>query len=225
MFATLLGIGHGRGTDAAEELQRRLEEKASLVVDSRLVADLGVGRRALYRIIYDMVRRERMFMLSDESGQMLLMSNTEFNRFMFRRAGKEAPETPRSAPAAALAETADSDMYLESEDSDLVLEGRWEIPAAALDSPIAGNLSHAIPEPGIPEPLYMPAERRRSPRKAAASAAAPMEMEDDLDWFRLDIAPAGADGAGAAAELPDHRQTLPERRREPWTILEEAESV
>lgn len=76
-----------RYEQAGEMLMRRLEEKSTLVVDKNLVADLGVGRRALYRIIYDMVRRERMFMLADDDDQMVLMTNSEFNRFMLRRSG------------------------------------------------------------------------------------------------------------------------------------------
>lgn len=76
-----------RHEQAGEMLMRRLEEKSTLVVDKNLIADLGVSRKALYRIIYDLVRRERMFMLADDDDQMVLMTNTEFNRFMLRRSG------------------------------------------------------------------------------------------------------------------------------------------
>lgn len=221
MFATLLGLGRAKEKHeyAAEELQRLLEEKASLVVDDRLIAELGVGRKALYRIVYDMIRRERMFMLADGDDRMLLMTNTEFRRLLFRRAGREMPEAEeRAAAFAAAARRAaapDSDICLENEDSDIVLEENWEIPAAALDSAIAGRLSPAIPPPLPAGAGAWSAPGRRAP------ALPPKTGRDDLGWFRLDVAPMEAEEAerdGMEMDLPEYRQSLPERRREAWAV-------
>jgi hypothetical protein len=154
---------------AAEELMHRLEEKASLVVDDNFVADMGLGRKALYRLVYDMVRRERMFMLAGTDGRMLLMTNDEFRRFMFRRSGKIMPAETLEGVAVAYAETD----WADNSDSDLVLES----PAAA------------------GQPWEMP---------AAA-----------LDWFALDIAP----DADEKTDLPDQRQSMPDRKREPWPMI------
>jgi hypothetical protein len=208
MFATLIGLGRGREKHecAAEELMARLAEKASLVVDDSLVSELGVGRKALYRIIYDLVRRERMFMLADSDDRMLLMTNTEFNRFMFRRAGLELPPEPAQSVAE------DSDIYIETDDSDIVLEEMWEIPAAALDSTLAGNLSHAIPEP-----LGTETGTEARPKTQRHAEETLVAARDNLDWFSLDVARGEAD----SGYLPDTRQSLPERKREPWLSFED----
>ncbi len=83
MLTALFGRNRRSPQSAAERLTALLNKHASLVVDDHLVATMGVGRKTLYRIIYEMVRRERMFMLTDQSDQMLLMTNTEFNRIIF----------------------------------------------------------------------------------------------------------------------------------------------
>lgn len=205
MIAALLGRSREKHESAAEALLSRLGENASLVVDDRLVAELGVGRKALYRIIYDMVRRERMFMLADAKDRMLLMTNAEFSRFMFRRAGKDAPaEAGRAAAAAA---GLDSDIVLlESlEDSDIVLDGRRE--PLGDRTPAAATAAMADAETEVPE----------------LSEPAVLAKPIDLEWFSLDVAATGTDGADA--ELPDYRQSLPERKRDPWLSAEEVERV
>lgn len=270
LFGGIAGRNRLKQLHAAEELSRRLEEKASLVVDSRLIADLGVGRKVLYRVIYELVRRERMFMLADKNDQMLLMTNTEFNRFMLRRSGRQTPlpaltlseaRTPESAAggtvfveteqendlpvvaeiAAQLAENrmltadelfcddADSSILLEEPAGEKVLDDYWEIPAAALDSSLASNLSPSIPEPlgGVSKPEVKPT--RKPTRKVARNDMKDKELQDietlaksaaqqNLDWFSLDVAAADAE----RPDLPDYRQGLPARKREPWLTLEDA---
>ncbi len=241
MIQTLLGRKRRKRREAAEELTARLAEKASLVVDDRLVADLGVGRRTLYRIIYDMVRRERMFMLADRYDQILLMTNAEFTRFMFRRSGKKAP--PQAAGVQAGWE--DSEMVLEGalgDPADLMPEDDWEIPAAALDSALAGNLSPSMYS--LPENLGVGAgegvrfREREAPRAARARKKEQPRKEararDAFDWFTIDVAPAGREapetaaaaveeeGGGLPPDLPPGRQSLPERRRDPWGAHEDA---
>ena len=247
---------------AAEELTRRLEEKASLVVDDRLIADLGIKRKALYHIIYDLVRRERMFMLADKNDQMLLMTNTEFNRFMLRRSGRTTPlpalalsetdikktgiagtvyvETEREDDLPVVAEIAaqlaaenrmlTDDMFCDDADSSIflvppaekVLDDYWEIPAAALDSSLASNLSPSIPEPlGSAVSAWGKATTRKT-RRSERHDIEPLSAGDalgDLGWFTFDSAQAGNNGP----DLPDQRQSLPERKREPWFTVGEAE--
>lgn len=214
MLSTLFSRARRSPQHAAEELMNLLGERASVVVDDRLVAEMGVGRKALYRIIYDMVRRERMFMLSDRYNQMLLMTNAEFNRFMFRRSGKPIPLSMLSTEAEMLCEDSDIVLDLEASDSDIVLE----------DAPF------------IPDIPAAPAASTAPAAVAAAFAAAP--APGPLDWFSLDIAPSKRERDAAALtgeavlvsesafvaeglDFPDHRQSLPERKREPWAILED----
>ncbi|MDR1745496.1 MAG: hypothetical protein LBS30_07070 [Planctomycetota bacterium] len=44
------------------------------------------------------------------------------------------------------------------------------------------------------------------------------EVASDLDWFNLNVAPEAA----AREKMPDARQSLPDRRREPWPANEES---
>ncbi len=121
-------------------------------------------------------------MLADRHDRMLLMTNAEYTRFMFRRAGREIPAELAQPMTQAMMDASDSDIYLEEEDSGIVFEGTTQ-----------------------------------------------RIFGDDLDWFRIDVAPAaekktGTDGeADAGTELPDYRQSLPERRRESWSVFKAAE--
>ena len=155
MLTALFGRNRRSPQSAAERLTALLNKHASLVVDDHLVATMGVGRKALYRIIYEMVRRERMFMLTDKSDQMLLMTNTEFNRFLFRQSGGTVP-----------------------------------LPALPMET----LRVEAEPETNVTAEIV------------------------DLDWFTLDVAP---EETAEGTEAPEYRQSLPERKREPWTVLED----
>ncbi len=201
MLDRLIGRARRKRIEAAEELTARLAEKASIVVDDRLVADLGVGRKTLYRIIYDMVRRERMFMLADKYDQMLLMTNTEFNRFMFRRSGRKLFPAAASKTMRVEAGWEDSEMVLEGalgDPADLLPEEDWEIPAAALDSALAGNLSpsmYSLPENlGIGGGAGVRTRERGAPAAGAAESAE--SGADAYDWFSLDVAPSALSRSG-----------------------------
>ncbi len=174
MLSVLFGRSRRNPQQAAEELMSLLEEKASLVVDEDLVAAMGVGRNALYRIIYEMLRRERMSMLADRNGQMLLMTNSEFNRFLFRSSGRTAP-----LPALTL-----EPMRVET----VAMEMQPEVIFCA-------EGDDALVLEDAPEPIIV------------------------LDWFDFDETLKET----AATEVPEHRQSLPERRREPWSVAEESE--
>lgn len=49
----------------------------------------------------------------------------------------------------------------------------------------------------------------------------PMESEDD--WFAIDVATDLPGDPGEGTDLPGDRQTLPERKREPWLVFEQIE--
>ncbi len=172
MLSRLFGRNRRDPRAAAEDLMNRLDERASLVVDDALVAEIGLGRRALYRLIYEMVRRERMFMLADRDDRMLLMTNTEFNRFMFRRSGK-TEELPMLTLDAMRVEAEPETMEELEPGLVLCVEGDSE-PV------LEGRASEIL----------------------------------DSAWIAAAV-PAGT-------ELPEHRQSLPERRREPWAFFEDA---
>ncbi len=78
-----------------DTLLRRLEREHSLIVTGDLVAGTGVGRREFFRVVYSLVIQERMHMMTDSEGNIVLMTNTQFHRFMLRRSGLRETEIRR----------------------------------------------------------------------------------------------------------------------------------
>ncbi|MCD8350728.1 MAG: hypothetical protein LUC93_08980 [Planctomycetaceae bacterium] len=68
-------------------LLRRLERERTLVMDKRLIAELGVGRRTLLHVAYDLAIKERMHVMAANGGEITFMANGEFRRFMLGRSG------------------------------------------------------------------------------------------------------------------------------------------
>lgn len=74
-------------SQVADLLLLRLGQERTLVLDNDLVAEFKVGRRTLMRIAYDLVIKERMHIMADAEGRVVLLANDEFRRFMLRRSG------------------------------------------------------------------------------------------------------------------------------------------
>ncbi|MCD8140993.1 MAG: hypothetical protein LUE17_14680 [Planctomycetaceae bacterium] len=107
MFATLFTSRARRRllhSQVADMLLRRLERERTLVLDKRLVGELGVGRRTLLRIAYDLALKERLHVMAANGGEVTFVANAEFRRFMLGRSGmtEEALDILEADEAAAL---------------------------------------------------------------------------------------------------------------------------
>ncbi len=178
-----------RRSRLADDLSSRLTREQSLAVDDTLIAALGVDRRAFFRAVYSMVIQERMHMMADENGDVRLMTNGEFHRFMLRRSGlRETEIRARGVPdMAGISEFAEAGA--EAEETVFV-----EPVTAEFVAPLSG------------------------PDSSPAAEVAAEAPHDDLGWFNLDVSPE----SDSREKLPDARQTLPDRRREPWPAAEES---
>ncbi len=94
-------------SQVADVLLRRLERERTLVMDKRLVHELGVGRRTLLHVAYDLAIKERMHVMAANGGEVTFFSNSEFRRFMLGRTGlsEEALDILEANEAALLDET------------------------------------------------------------------------------------------------------------------------
>ncbi len=73
--------------DLARLILRTVAQEGVVAMNWELAVKLGAGRKILYRTAYQLVIKERLSMLSDPDGGVLLMTNAEFNRFLARRSG------------------------------------------------------------------------------------------------------------------------------------------
>lgn len=168
---------HGQ---VAALLLARLGRERSLSVDKALLDEFKIDKRSLLRIASDLALKERLHLLAEPGGRVLLLANAEFRRCMLRRSGASEEEI-------ALAEIA-----LPEVPEPAVIDVPSVVPAV---SEPAAALSDAVP----------------SAQPVAASA-------DDFDWFTLDVAPSKP----KRGKMPPKRQSLPDRARDPWSVLEGA---
>lgn len=232
-------------SEVADALVQRLDREHSLVVDDAFVAGMGVGRRLLFKVIYGLVIRERMHMMADDDGQVVLMTNAEFHRFMLRRSGMRETEIRRrdilpvfadtmaeqaiaaieeetvwvDSVAAELAEPQPALSLLEELDSTLVSATLGGSPLSGIMRDEPDEVFATLPAlAGAPsgERAQRKPTRRLQLTGPAASAG---ESGGDLGWFNLDVASTLL----SRENLPDARQSLPDRRREPWAANEESE--
>lgn len=219
-----------------DTLLHRLERESSLVVDDGLIAQMGVKRRVFFQVVYGLVIQERMHMMADDEGCVILMTNAEFHRFMLRRAGVQNPEMRLlensavfaneedtiivDAVAAELATlTVDHDSLipmLDEMDSTLVAATLGGAPMSGLVPEQVDDVIEPLPQLSArgTDPAARESRKLRKPTRQLQLAGPQAEAEGDLNWFDLDVTPTLA----TREKLPDTRQSLPDRPREPWLI-------
>lgn len=209
----------------SDTLLSRLDNDNYLAVDRPLLRSLGVNRRELFRAVYGLVIRERMHMLAEADGTVVLLTNAEYKRFMERRsayyetrdergaAHASVAAAPRAPEAPAAAAVAEADM---DEESIAARQERLDGVAASIlasDSESA-LFTGATLGGGTLDGLLTDAEASTAIPAIPAASAAESGAESEYDWFDLDI--------GTGGKLPEKRQTLPKRRRQPWLVAEGA---
>lgn len=173
----------------AERLLICVEQLGTMRLDKAILRELGLGRKRAIRIVCHLLLRERIHMTTDACGRMILMSNPEFERIT-RRQADGAPETEPLLPGPVPA-------MIVSE-----VESIEEAP------PCREVL--CLPTSETPLPVAPPLE------VAAAGTNALPERIVTREWFPPMAVPAVI-GLVETAKLPPERQSLPERRREPWS--------
>lgn len=199
----------------AERLMQLIQAKGVLLVDESLSVHLEAGRRELMREVYRLALREQVYMMSEEDGRVVLMSAMEYHRFMLRRsftdqmpAHSEYDRTPSSAVLGhvSAADAADgSDPAAESARVVNVID--------PYNDDIPGDDMVLLPdEMVIPFPERDDGDIRFFQKTARRFQAGSPVPDDDIEWFTV---------ANGREKMPDGRQGLPERRREPWPVGEE----
>ena len=231
-----------RRGELASALEGRLEREGTLVVDDAFVDGMGAGRRLLFKVIYGLVIRERIHMMADNDGRVVLMTNVEFHRFMLRRSGMHETEIRRRDVLPVFADTMaehaiaaieEETVWIDSVAAELAgseLPLLEELDSTLVSATLGGSpLSGIMPDESEEVFATLPAlaasappERssRRVPRRLQLTgpAAAAGESGGDLGWFDLDVASTLL----FRENLPDARQSLPDRPREPWSANEES---
>lgn len=230
MFGHVFSFFSRRGRDRrarlADTLLRRLDVDNYLAVDRPLLRTLRTSRRELFRVVYGLVVKERMYMLAEAGGTIILMTNAEYARFMARRsAAYEAGGDPEAAPAAvaasprdpavSIAALADTDAGPEAL-SDAARQERLDgVAASILASDSESALFTGATLGGATlDGLLADADASVGNTAPPAAPAAKTATGSEYDWFDLDI--------GTGAKVPEKRQSLPKRRRQPWLVAEGA---
>lgn len=193
MLRRILGLlsPRRRRTLLAERLLISVEQLGSMIFDRTLVAQLGVGRKLGIKLACHLALKERIHMLTDPNGRVVLMSNMEYERYTERRARgeRETEIRVRDGVKSIVVKDFDADGGLpllidtvcveKAESPPRLLVTQEESDTALFTSPpLLGNAS-------------------------------------DNEWFNIDIVETGTDGA--SAKSAPERQSLPERKREPWS--------
>lgn len=170
----------------AERLLISVEQLGAMRLDKTALIELGVNRKQAIRLTCHLLLKERIHMLTDSLGRLIVMSNPEFERSVRRRAdGSHETEVRLQNGVKSLKVDEVENMGEVSRLIDAVCVEAKESPPAA-----------------------------RSESDTVVFAAAPT-VTVDYDWFDVD-APSPEVGSFEVAKLPPERQTLPGRRRVPW---------
>ena len=194
-------FGSGKNRSAAGDLRRRLlhilYREGGLELDPPTLARIGVDFRQICHEAYALAGQECLHLLAEPGEPITLLSNEQFNQITRIRAC--LPER-RSSPIPA--------------------SGGSE---AASARPAAGGMTGGAPkEKGEGGPASTPLPAVSKKEKVGK------EQANDFDWFSLEVAMPDrkrrrrAGKRGKRLETPAERRVLPERRREPWVILDAA---
>ena len=194
----------------AAALARHIDAEGVVTVNQRLMDTLGAGRTLLFRVAYQLVIRERVAMLADTDGQVLLMTKSRYRDLIAERAGKPVATV---AAAAMREEVALAVPTLMGEEVLAICEDT--VPIEAVGVEMVNTLIED--DDSIAYEVGAPAEEMAEETLVNHDPVPVLDAEADLDWFSLDVATAG----NGQEVLSDFRQTLPDRPRDPWPAKEE----
>jgi hypothetical protein len=117
-----------------DTLLHRLERENSLVADDKLIARMGVSRRVFFQVVYSLVIQERMHMMTDSEGDIVLMTNNEYHRFMLRRSGMRETEIRRRQNIPVFMQSVAEQAIPAAEEDTVVVDTVSAEPAASYDS-------------------------------------------------------------------------------------------
>ncbi len=240
----------GKTPDSDQELACRfmdwLDRLGSLVLNGDTFAQVGASRRRAYRAAYDLVLRERAHMRTDSDGRVVVMSNREFDRLLRQRAAvargtevlRRKAESGRTThlPGEAPSEWGVEQVALSSMDLDA------QSPDIAAAEPVVAVSVETVSFESAPEiiaPAMAETAGTENPAPAMEDAGVPALPElpelpvasvtlAEYDWFDLEVASPSEEGERDSdpdslsldTKLPGGRQSLPDRKREPWVAFE-----
>ncbi len=211
-------------------LQSHVDALGVVTVDNHLMDVVGAGRKILFRAAYELAIRERLAIVADTEGQILLMTNSRYRDRLFTRSGLTRPQAaesdsavpaePQFAVAAAAAASDESFAALDSLDTLVqddvlaVTEDTVPIDSVGVEM-VEDDLSPAATETLV---RHAVAGMPENADAADADTDASADAEADLDWFSIEVnqTPSWQE------VLADYRQSLPERNREPWPAKKDA---
>lgn len=191
--------------DLGTRILAYIERRGSIVLDPDMLEELGATLHHATMVAYHLVMTERAHLMDDADGRIVVMSNREFTSMMAIRASgtRETEIRRRDGRDASHGIGRRSDrleaMAVESVSVEPVEDEEVEVR-------VAGTIP-ARPREG------------ETPLEHAPVAARDELSADQYPWFNFSVSFSGADDEGI---LPAWRKTLPERKREPWPVLEEA---
>ncbi|MCC8164943.1 MAG: hypothetical protein LIQ31_02040 [Planctomycetes bacterium] len=201
-------------------LQNHVEARGVVPVDNDLADAVGAGRKILFRAAYELAIRERLAIVADTEGQILLMTNSRYRDRLFTRSGLTRPETPleQAEPQFAVAEAASEESFDTLVQDDVLAVTEDTVP---IDT-VGVEMIEALADDDALSSAATETLVRRASGEASGSgtgnAAAGADAETDLDWFAIEV----KDALSWQEVLADYRQSLPERNREPWPAKKDA---
>lgn len=191
--------------ELTDRLFSLLERRGAIVFNDGTVEWLGRGQREALLLVCYLAVRERIHLTTDHEGRMLILSNEEYVR-RIRRPSRLALSAP-AAPAGNF----------------LVARRRRSTTRARLSGSRIMQVDMAadcLPVDGAPGDAAKSVVTMR-PSVIEDGGVEGKEHElDSSEWFKVVVSSDVLAPAGGETELPDSRQALPDRQREPWSTAE-----
>lgn len=180
--------------DLAARITAILDRHGSLVLDARAVAALGAGYRETMLMACYLAFRERAHLLGDDGDRMVLVSNAEYQR---RLAFCSQPP--------------------------LVCQAGFDGGNFMVVRP-RNELRRLSPRPRtmkveLTADTFAETARPESEAVTLVPLAVAGGSDGEDEWYAVDLM-AGVVNIPEEENLPAKRQSLPERRREPWPMGE-----
>lgn len=199
-----------RRSKARAELKRRILEHVGkhgfLELNSENLGNLKAGRKFAYSVIYEMVKLELVHMRCDTEGGVVIMSNNEFSTLLRQR-------------AAISRET-----EIRRKNGDHILVGQHKMTPEDKETAMAETVTVEMYVDTVETPapaVNVPATANEMGCRIFAQADGDSESERRYGWVEIHTPKFALEMDADEEKVPVKRQTLPERRREPWEAVEE----
>ncbi|MCC8181206.1 MAG: hypothetical protein LIP23_09900 [Planctomycetes bacterium] len=220
-----------RCREVADTMLRLVTTRGRVVLDSAATLRLGANYATAFQAACALALGEKIQIRSTETGEVQLLANWDYERLLWLESTPDKDDMTDE-------DTIQIDYDAAGDDNDGVISAALADMIEQLDSvpQPKSDIAAELPETSVETALEEAAALCRDEGYELLAASEettrilpPTDTEgeihtvhNELDWFTIDVAPPEDESALAEENVPLDRQSLPERKREPYVALEDA---